>query len=105
MTTPGPKAVGQTGLLRREWFARYHGEHEDEGKRGKLVSRRRVCGRCATEHTQHLLSPAFLEAMEARGCMALIRRQIPELYVPVMCPACERKDIAYWARVVDQPTP
>jgi hypothetical protein len=55
---------------------------------------------CGRSFTQTLLSERFLAIVDRQSprAMAIFREQIPEFFVPVFCPACERKDIGYHAR-------
>lgn len=69
---------------------------------GKPVSRNRVCD-CGRKYTQRLLSERFLNIVAMRGekCLAAFEHQVPQGYVPVFCPSCERKDIGRWARIAE----
>lgn len=75
------------------WFAKSQ-------KTGATIERVSTC-ECGTTFTQALLSARFLAAIEARSAKALelVRRQIPNYYVPVHCPRCERIDLGRQAAV------
>lgn len=91
MTRPRRPNVG-------EFFATFHGEHE---KAGQPVTRQKWCA-CGERFTQHLLSEEFLSACEAiRGGnpLARVREQIPDFFVPVHCPRCERVDLGRQAAI------
>lgn len=66
---------------------------------GRDITRQRRC-ECGAEFTQSLLSPQWLEMVEkySKGAIRAISKQIPDYFVPVHCPPCERKDIAMQAR-------
>lgn len=66
---------------------------------GKLITRRQTC-ECGQSFTQMLLSERFMLIVERRGPMALdaMRREVPDYFVPVHCPPCERKDLSMSAR-------
>lgn len=61
---------------------------------GKPITRDTTC-ECGTTFRQRLLSERFMQLSERHGARAveLIRQQIPDYYVPVHCPPCERKDL------------
>jgi DNA-directed RNA polymerase subunit M/transcription elongation factor TFIIS len=65
---------------------------------GEPITRQRTC-ECGTAFTQRLLSERFCTAVEAAGGMRAVLRQIPDLYVPVHCPRCERIDLGRQARI------
>lgn len=64
--------------------------------------RERTC-ECGRRFAQRQLSERFMLIVERRSkqTAALLARQIPELYVPVHCPACERRDIGHQASLDD----
>ena len=61
---------------------------------GKPVTREQTC-ECGRPFTQRQLSERFLAIVEKRGrnAMASFAKQIPDFYVPVHCPPCERVDL------------
>lgn len=65
-----------------------------------VVERSRTC-ECGRSFSQRLLSARFLTAVERRGqrAMDMLREQIPDYYVPVHCPPCERIDLGRRAQV------
>ena len=67
---------------------------------GNPITRERTC-ECGKTFSQRLLSQRFFNIVARRGakCLAEFERQIPEGFVPVFCPACERKDIGRRATV------
>lgn len=69
-------------------------------KDGMPVTRDRTC-ECGTPFTQALISWEYMESLEKHRPRAaeLMLKQIPELYVPVHCPPCERRDITRQAAV------
>lgn len=70
------------------WFA----HKADEAGRRVVISRPHTCG-CGREYTQYLLSARFCEIVERANAMNALLRDVPELYVPVYCPVCERKEL------------
>lgn len=72
--------------LGRGWFAR--------DADGNEIKRPATCA-CGQVYTQRLLSARVMAAAEAHSprAIALMQDQIPELFVPVACPACERRDM------------
>ena len=69
------------------------------------ITRKALC-LCGREFVQGLLSKRFTDAVERQGQRAVseVLRQIPELYVPVNCPSCERRAIAHEARRAGVPS-
>jgi hypothetical protein len=67
---------------------------------GEPIKRETTC-ECGTPFVQRMLSDRFMTAMEKNGAAGEVLRQIPELYVPVFCPPCERRDIGRWARIAE----
>ncbi len=67
---------------------------------GEPITRDRTCS-CGRVYTQTLLSERFLTMVERRGerAMALMRRHVPDFYVPVFCPKCERTELAALERM------
>lgn len=63
-------------------------------REGHDVTRRATCD-CGREFTQFLLSERFLASAERHSAraIAMVQEQIPELFVPVQCPRCERREI------------
>lgn len=61
---------------------------------GKPIARTRVCG-CGREFQQFLLSERFLTAAERHSARAIdmVQKQMPDLHVPVNCPACESREL------------
>ncbi len=82
------------------WFATYPPGHQHSGQ---PITRESRC-ECGKVFSQSLLSAKQCEAWEARGIMGLVLRQIPDLYVPVHCPKCERRDLAHQARIDETKT-
>lgn len=70
--------------------------HNDKGER---IERARKC-LCGRDYAQSLLSTDFMALVESRGQHAVdvFVRQIPDMYVPVFCPVCERHDIGNHAK-------
>lgn len=64
-----------------------------DGK-GETITRDRRCA-CGREYTQRLLSDRFLTMTEKHsyGAIQLVERAIPDMFVPVHCPRCERRDM------------
>lgn len=71
--------------------------HHDDGT---LVTRETTC-ECGTSFSQAMLSARFMAICEKAGAHRSVMQQIPELYVPVHCPPCERKDIGRWGRIAE----
>ncbi len=73
-----------------------HDEH------GKVISRERTC-LCGRRFTQRQLSGRFLSMCErqSKGAIDAVTAQIPNYFVPVHCPPCERRDIAMSGRAAD----
>ncbi len=69
---------------------------------GKPVARDAKC-ECGREFTQRQLSERFLEIVEkqSRNAMQTLRKQIPDFFVPVHCPRCERRDLGRQANLED----
>lgn len=69
---------------------------------GKPIARDRNC-ECGQKFTQRLLSDRFFRIVAKRGarCLEMFEKQIPQGYVPVHCPRCERRDIGIQARLDD----
>lgn len=67
---------------------------------GKPIVRERIC-ECGHRFTQRLLSERFLAIVERKGAKAmdLMRRDIPDFFVPKHCPPCERRDLGRHARM------
>ncbi len=72
---------------------------------GKFTSgtKRDVKCECGQEFTQFQLSEAFMHVVESngKGALAAVLRDIPDLYVPVHCPKCERLDLGRSARIAE----
>ena len=66
---------------------------------GQPITRNRTC-ECGRSFEQTLLSERFLEIVERHSGRAIqmLTQQIPGFFVPVHCPACERKDLGFQAR-------
>lgn len=64
------------------------------------VERKRRC-ECGREFTQRQLTERFVEIAEGYStrAVALLRAQIPDFFVPVHCPSCERRDLGRQARM------
>ncbi len=71
-------------------------------EKGNVISRERTC-LCGRRFTQRLLSARFLAMCErqSRGAIDAVTRDVPDYFVPVNCPPCERRDIAMSGRVAD----
>lgn len=66
-----------------------------EVKDGHEVTRRNTCG-CGKEYTQWQISFRFVESLaQGRGekCAKMFLDCIPNGWVPVFCPSCERRDL------------
>jgi hypothetical protein len=86
------KASGLTRILDGDpWFS-----HD---AKGTVITRARTC-ECGASFTQRQLSARFMEIVEKQGRNAVLKveRDIPDLFVPVHCPPCERKDLGFAAR-------
>lgn len=83
-------------LGRSDWFA--------NDASGNPITRRKNCEVCRKEFTQRLLSERFMQMIERRGpnAMAKLRLSIPDLYVPVYCPSCERMALDHEGRKAEQ---
>ena len=91
------KPAGLTSIrdLPNTMFAVYPPGHEQAGQ---LVERERTCA-CGRVYRQVLLSERELEAAARMRVLDRITRQIPDGYVPVDCPACERKNLTRQAHI------
>lgn len=71
---------------------------------GRPITRDRTC-LCGRRYTQGLLSERFLAMIERAGTKAqqAFARQVPDFYVPVECPRCERRAIGHEARKAGEP--
>jgi hypothetical protein len=67
---------------------------------GSVVTRDTTC-ECGTAFQQAMLSERFMGIAEKGGGALCVTRDIPELYVPVHCPPCERKDLGRAARIAE----
>ena len=58
---------------------------------------------CGREFEQRQLTERFMTVVEkfGDGAVGAMMRDVPELYVPVHCPKCERSDIGRHARIHD----
>lgn len=67
---------------------------------GQPITRQRTC-ECGGRFTQRQLSARFMLIVEKQGAGALaaMKRDIPEYFVPVHCPPCERRDLGFSARL------
>lgn len=65
---------------------------------GEPITRARTC-ECGASFTQRQLSAHFCEIVEKAGGIRAVMRQIPDLFVPVHCPPCERKDLGRQQRL------
>lgn len=63
-----------------------------KNRAGEPITRERTC-ECGKPFTQRQLSAHFCEIVEKVGGMNAVMRQIPDLFVPVHCPPCERRDL------------
>lgn len=61
---------------------------------GRPIIRQAVC-ECGKSFTQCQLSERFMAIVERRGgrALELMRRDVPDYFVPVHCPPCERIDL------------
>lgn len=86
-----PESLAQQ-MRHNPWFA-----HDANGD---PITRERSC-ECGVRFTQRLLSERFFRVIQNQGkrCLELFEKQIPQGYVPVHCPKCERRDIGHQARV------
>lgn len=91
------RTTGLTSIrdLPNTMFAVHPAGHE---KAGMTVEREQTC-RCGRVYTQSLLSNRELEAAARMGVLDRMVRQIPDGYVPVECPACERKALTRQAHI------
>lgn len=94
--SPDDKADGLTHISRSKMFA--HDAH------GNPISRDRTC-ECGRRFSQHQLSETFMRITEGKSKRAaqLVLAQCPGLFVPVHCPACERRDLGRQARLDEMP--
>lgn len=76
-------------------FAVHPAGHE---KAGLTIDRPRTCD-CGQSFTQMLMATRELEAVERMGHMKKFLAQIPDLFVPVHCPKCERKQLTLQAQL------
>lgn len=55
-----------------------------------------TCKRCDRAFEQQQLSERFMMICEkqGQGAVTAVMRQCPDLWVPVFCPSCERRDLA-----------
>lgn len=82
------------------YFATKVEQREDGSERRRYIAREAVC-ECGTRFVQKHLSAAFLELCEKwnhGGAMRELRKQVPDFYVPVHCPKCERQQLGLEAR-------
>lgn len=72
---------------------------------GKTITRERTC-ECGHTYTQHLLGPRFLGMAErhSMGAVDAVMRDVPDLFVPVHCPPCERRAITHHPLPAEQHT-
>jgi hypothetical protein len=70
----------------------------EDGKAPTPVERQRTCG-CGREFTQSLMAPTELAALERMGHIATFMRQVPDCFVPVHCPRCERGQITLQTQI------
>lgn len=63
-------------------------------EKGDPITRERKC-LCGRSYTQRLVSSRLMRLVETRGDsgFAAFTKQIPDGYVPVHCPSCERRDL------------
>lgn len=94
---PNPPKPGMVALrdMPNTMFAVHPPGHE---KAGQVVEREKTC-ECGRVFLQSLLSNRELEAAARLGVLDRMVRQIPDGYVPVHCPACERRELTYQARL------
>lgn len=82
-------------LVARGMFAYRSSE---DGKPPVPVERRATC-ECGREFTQSLMAPTELAALERMGHIAAFMRQVPDCFVPVHCPRCERGQITLQTQI------
>lgn len=77
MSTPTRPNVGG-------WFSK--------DRDGQTIVRERTC-ECGARYTQMLLSERFMSIVQQRGSHAVdaTMNVIPDMFVPVLCPACESR--------------
>ncbi len=91
-----PQPEGMASLLDRDpMFGR--------GADGEPKTRERTC-ECGQRFTQRQLSERFLTIVEGFSAKAIaaVTRQIPDFFVPVHCPRCERVDVRRQAWIDEQ---
>jgi hypothetical protein len=69
-----------------------------DGQAATPIERQATC-ECGRTFTQSLMAPRELAAMERMGHIATFMRSVPECFVPVHCPPCERADLSRQARI------
>lgn len=74
------------------WLAR--------NEKGDVITRSAQC-ECGNLFQQSMLNPAFIDS--SPGVAREFMRQIPDGWVPIFCPSCERKDLARQANRVHFP--
>lgn len=76
----------------------------EDGKTKRVyVTRGAVC-ECGAGFTQRHLSARFLtmcERWNGGGALRAVQRQIPDFFVPVHCPKCERHQLGLESRRVE----
>lgn len=77
-----------------DWFQRHPAGHPQAGQH---ITRERTCA-CGRRYIQLLLSDRWLAVVEqaGAGAEAALFRDVPTGYVPVLCPACERRALAHY---------
>lgn len=81
-------------------FAVHPPGHE---RAGQTIERRKVC-ECGAAFTQMQMAMRELEALERMGQIARFLKQVPEAFVPVHCPKCERHQLTLHARLAESGT-
>lgn len=88
-----PARISQ--FVGRGMFAYRAGE---DGKAATPVERQATC-ECGRTFTQSLMAPSELAALERMGRIKTFMQQIPDCFVPVHCPACERRQLTLQAQL------
>lgn len=70
----------------------------EDGGQPVPVTRAKTCD-CGAEFTQYQMAMSELESLERMGHLKTFLRKIPDAFVPVHCPPCERNDLDRQARI------
>lgn len=82
MTAPAKKIAHVADFLPAGWLAK--------DDKGKVVTRAATC-ECGESYKQSMLNPEFIDA-SPRVAQQFVRH-IPDGWVPIYCPKCERLDL------------